>query len=86
LVENKRSDAVLIRLLEARFPEEFRRRTENVNLLEIDPEKLSVSQIDLLVDAILANHVGNDMAAAAEARKLIEAGGVVETTAEVVEP
>jgi hypothetical protein len=33
-------------------PERFRRRTENVNLLEIDPSKLSPAQIDVIVDAI----------------------------------
>jgi hypothetical protein len=84
LVENKRSEQVLIRLLEARFPEEFRRRTEQVNLLELDPDSLSEKQLNVLVNAIIARSVGNDPEAIAATRRQLET--VVETTAEVVEP
>ena len=48
-------------------------------------EKLSVAQIDVLVDAIIKRHVGDDPVAIAEMRRELEAG-VIETTAELVEP
>jgi hypothetical protein len=73
LVENKRSEAVLIRLLEARFLEEFRRRIEQVNIQDIDIDTLSIEMLDKIVDHMIRWHVGDDTVAIAETRRQLEA-------------
>jgi hypothetical protein len=60
LFETERSEAVLIRLLEARFKDEFSRRTEVITLEDLDFAKLSVEQQNLIIDAMIRKHVGDN--------------------------
>jgi hypothetical protein len=68
------SDRLLIRLLEAHFPEEYGRRTKQTNLLDSDPHKLTLEQLDVLVEHLLRAALGtDDPAAIAEAKNRLEA-------------
>jgi len=85
LFETKRSEAVLIRLLEARFKDEFNRRSEVINIEDLDPAKISPELMDKIINAMIARYTGNDPAVIAETRRQLEAAAI-ETTAEVGEP
>lgn len=83
LVEIKRSERILERLLEAGDKEKYGRKGDSVNLLNFDPSKLSNEQLEALGMQFLRQMVGDDPEALAEARKQVEAAVLV--TAEVVE-
>jgi len=46
--------------LEANDPERYRRRTENTNILELDPSKLTEAQLDLLAAHYMKQVLGTD--------------------------
>jgi|HubBroStandDraft_6_1064221.scaffolds.fasta_scaffold485125_2 hypothetical protein len=70
-------------LLKGLKPETFRDRLEQTNLLEIDPDKLTPRQLDVIADHLIAKAVGNDDPhVIAEARRQLEAG--IEPSAVVV--
>jgi hypothetical protein len=77
LFEIEYSDQLLIRLLEAFNPEEYGRRVEQINLMDIDSDKLTPEQLDRIADHLIAKALGNNPVAIAEAQRLIEAGGPV---------
>ena len=64
-------------LLKGLKPETFRDRLEQTNLLEIDPDKLTPRQLEVIAEHLIAMAVGNDPRAIAEARRRIEAGETV---------
>jgi hypothetical protein len=47
------SDQLLIRLLESFNPEKYGRRVEQINLMDIDPDKLTPAQLDKLADYLI---------------------------------
>ena len=63
-------------MLKGLKPETFRDRLEQTDLLEIDPDKLTPRQLDVIAEHLIAKAVGNDPRAIAEARCRIEAGEV----------
>ncbi len=81
LYEHEYSDRLLERLLEASDPDKFRRRTENINLLDIDVDKLTPAQQDMIVDNVLKRHMSAEEAA--EYRKQLEAA--IEIEARLIE-
>jgi hypothetical protein len=68
------SDQLLIRLLEAFNPEKYGRRFEQINLMDIDADKLTPAQLDKIADHLIKKALGDNPAAAAEATRRIEAG------------
>jgi hypothetical protein len=68
---------LLIRLLEANDPSQFKRHVENTNLLDIDPDKLSPEMLDKIADHLLNKALGGNQRAVAEAHRRIEAGETV---------
>jgi len=74
-------------LLKGLRPEKYRERYEHTNLMEWDPEKLTATQLEKLMDAWLYKAYNGDAVAIAEAKRaLLEepAPTVIETTAEPV--
>ena len=67
----------MIRLLEANNPDRFGRRSKNTEVWQLDPEKLTEKQIDVLAARFMKQFVGDDPTTLAEARKELEAGAVV---------
>ncbi len=78
LMEHQYSDQLLIQLLKANDPERFRDRMDINNLLEIDVDKLTPAQQDMIVDNVLKRHMSADEAA--EYRKQLEAAVQIEGT------
>ncbi len=71
-------------LLKGLKPETFRDRLEQTSLLEIDPEKLTPRQLDVIAEHLIAKALaGKPEAAVAEARRRLEAGETV--TVEAIE-
>jgi hypothetical protein len=74
-------------LLKGLKPETFRDRLEQTNLLEIDPDKLTPLQLDVIAEHLIRRAVGDDPQAIAETRRQLEAGidpsAVVVTTTAV---
>jgi hypothetical protein len=68
------SDQLLIRLLEAFNPEKYGRRFEQVNLMDIDPDKLTPEQLDKIADHLIQKALKGNPTAVEEARKRLEAG------------
>lgn len=80
------SDRLLERLLEANNPEKFKRRTENSQVWDLDPSKLSEQQLAVLAEHFLKDIVGNDPQQLEQARRELESGNVViNATSERVE-
>ena len=72
------SDELLIRLLEAWKPEKYGRRNEQTNLLEVDWNKLTAEQWDMLSQHYMKQALGTDDPKILEsAWKQIEAGKTV---------
>jgi hypothetical protein len=72
------SDQLLIRLLEAFNPEKYGRRVEQINLMDIDPNKLSPEMLDKIAEHLLAKALaGKSPAMVDEARRRLEAGETV---------
>jgi len=76
-------------LLKGLRPEKYRERYEHFsNINDFDPEKLTVEQLEKLMDAWLLKAYNGDQKAFAEAKKALLAGQpaptVIETTAEQV--
>ena len=77
---------IAIFLLKGLKPETFRDRIEQVNIQDIDPDKLTPEMLDKIAEHLIAKAVGNDRQAIAETRRQLEAGIdpsalVVKTTA-----
>src|ERR1035438_4189978 len=68
------SDQLLIRLLEAYNPEKYGRRVEQINLMEMDPDKLSPEMLDKIADHLLKKALGDNPVTIRSAQRLIEAG------------
>jgi hypothetical protein len=68
------SDQLLIRLLEAFNPEKYSRRVEQINLMDLDVDKLTPEILDKLADHLLNKALGGNQAAVEVARRQIEAG------------
>src|ERR1035438_6487897 len=68
------SDQLLIRLLEAFNPEKYGRRVEQINLMDLDPDKLSPEMLDKIAEHLLNKALDGNQRAVAEAQRLIEAG------------
>jgi hypothetical protein len=69
-------------LLKGLKPETFRDRIEQVNIQDIEIDKLSPEILDKIADHLLAKAVGNDPNVIAETRRQLEAG--MDPTAVVV--
>ncbi len=83
LFEIEFSDQLLIRLLEANNREKYGRRVEQINLMDIDPDKLTPEMLDKIAEHLLNKALGGNPQAAAEAKRRIEAGETV--TVEAIE-
>ena len=84
LFEIEYSDQLLIRLLEAYNPEKYGRRVEQINLMDIDPDKLTPAQLDKIAEHLIQKALaGKPEAMVAEARRRLEAGETV--TVEAIE-
>jgi hypothetical protein len=68
------SGQLLIRLLEAYNPEKYGRRLEQINLMEIDPDKLSPEMLDKIADHLLKKALGDNPAVIAEVDRRLQAG------------
>ena len=77
------SDQLLIRLLEAFNPEKYGRRVEQINLMDIDPDKLTPAMLDRIAEHLLNKALGGNQRAVPEAKLRIEAGETV--TVEAIE-
>src|ERR1022692_2427202 len=78
LFEIEYSDQLLIRLLEAYNPEKYGRRVEQINLMDIDPDKLTPAQLDKIAEHLIQKALaGKPEAMVAEARRRLEAGEAV---------
>ena len=64
-------------LLKGLKPETFRDRLEQTNLLEIDPDKLTPRQLDVIAEHLIRRAVGDDPQVIAETRRRREAGETV---------
>ncbi|MGD0301652.1 MAG: SAF domain-containing protein [Bryobacteraceae bacterium] len=75
------SDQLLIRLLEVFNPEKFGRRVEQINLMDIDPDKLTPEMLDELADHLIAKALKekglNSPEMVAKVAKRLEAGETV---------
>jgi hypothetical protein len=76
------SDQLLIRLLEAFNPEKYGRRVEQINLMDIDPDKLTPEILDKLADHLIQKALKEkglrcDAQAVAEVGRRLEAGETV---------
>jgi hypothetical protein len=75
LFENRRSEMILMRIAEARISERYKQRVEQVNIQDIDPEKLSPEILDKLAEHLINKELaGRPPEMIEEARKRIEAG------------
>ena len=54
------SDELLIRLLEAFNPEKYCRRVEQINLVDIDADKLTPRQLDAIAEHLIRRAIGDD--------------------------
>lgn len=62
-------------LLMAHAPDRFKQRTEQTNLMEIDPDKLTPEMLDKIAEHLLAQALaGKSQKVVDEARRWIEAG------------
>src|ERR1035438_705529 len=78
LFEIEYSDQLLIRLLEAFNPEKYGRRVEQINLMDMDPDKLTPEQLDCIAEHLIKKALaGQPEAVVAEARRRLEAGEAV---------
>ena len=68
------SDQLLIRLLEAYNPEKYGRRVEQINLMEMDPDKLSPEMLDKIADHLLKKALGDNPVTISEADRRLTAG------------
>src|ERR1017187_6014622 len=68
------SDQLLIRLLEAFYPAKYGRRVEQINLMDIDPDKLTPAMLDKITEHLLKKALGDNLEVVAEARRRLEAG------------
>src|SRR5450755_1370245 len=64
-------------LLKGLKPEKFRDRLEQTNLLEIDPDKLTPRQLDVIAEHLIRRALCDDPQAIAETRRRLEAGETV---------
>ena len=64
LFENKRSEMILMRITEARMPELYKRRSEQTNLLDMDPDKLTPEQLDSIADHLIKKALDDNPEAA----------------------
>jgi hypothetical protein len=64
----------LIRLLEAYNPEKYGRRVEQINLMDIDPCKLSLEMLDKIADHLLKKALGDNPQVVGNLKRRLEAG------------
>jgi hypothetical protein len=78
LFEIEYSDQLLIRLLEAFNPEKYGRRVAQINLMDLDPDKLTPAQLDCIAEHLIQKALaGKPPEMVEEARRRIEAGEMV---------
>jgi hypothetical protein len=82
-----RSRDALLAVLKANNPGKFRDRIEQLNIQDIDIDKLSPEVLDRLAEHLMNKALGGNPKAVAEARRQIEAGKTpaVEAIAEAIE-
>jgi len=68
LFENKGSEMVLMRIAEARLRERYRRRTEQISWMEIDPDKLTPEQLDCIANHLIKRALDDNPKAAVRDR------------------
>jgi hypothetical protein len=68
------SDQLLIRLLEAFYPEKYGRHVEQINLMDIDPDKLTLAMLDKIANHLLQKALGATPAVIAEIDRRLAAG------------
>jgi hypothetical protein len=69
------SDTLLLAVLKANNPDKFRDRVEQINLMDIDPDKLSSEMLDKIAEHLIAKALaGKSPAMVEEARRRLEAG------------
>jgi hypothetical protein len=71
------SDQLLIRLLEAFNPEKYGRRVEQINLMDIDADKLTPAQLDKIAEHMLKQALGDNPQVVADVKRRLEAGETV---------
>jgi hypothetical protein len=77
-------------LLKGLKPETFRDRIEQVNIQDIDPNKLTPEMLDKIAEHLIQKALGNKPAMVTEARRRLEAGEAltveaIETTSEATD-
>jgi hypothetical protein len=73
--ETEYSDTLLLAVLKANNPDKFRDRIEQVNIQDIDPDKLTPEMLDKLAEHLINKALaGKSPEEAAETRRRIEAG------------
>jgi len=73
VVEKEYSDTLLIALLKAKLPEQFRERVENTHKFQLDPAKMTDEERTAWLEANIAIACGNDPQKMLETRKMLEA-------------
>ena len=79
------SDQLLIRLLEAFNPEKYGRHVEQINLMEIDPDKLTPAMLDKIADHLLKKALGENAPIAEIDRRLAAGQDVTFEEAKAIE-
>jgi hypothetical protein len=73
--ETEYSDTLLLAVLKANNPDKFRDRVEQINLQDLDPDKLSPEMLDKIAEHLIAQALaGKSAGVVDEARRRIEAG------------
>jgi hypothetical protein len=81
LFTNQYSDSLLIFLLKACNPERFRERMEQTNLLDIDPDKLTPEQLDVIAEHLLNKALGGETVTVEAIETTLEATQVLKEPA-----
>lgn len=77
---------ILMRIAEARMPELYKRRVEQTNLLDLDPDKLTPAMLDKIAPHLIQKALGPNATpeVIAETKRRLEAGETVDAVCEDV--
>jgi hypothetical protein len=87
--ETEYSDTLLLAVLKANNPDKFRDRIEQINIQDIDLDKLTPEVLDKIAEHLIAKALGADSTpeAVADVKRRLEAGETIEGECEdVTEP